>query len=62
MPVIQPVDLTKPRLDWRWLISFFLIIVVLLLVIGLGMWLSNAIKTAVTGPAGSKRRVEEPRI
>ena len=62
MPVIKPVDLTKPKLDWRWLLSFFVIIVVLLLLFGLAMWISNTVKTAVAGPKGSKRRIEEPKI
>ena len=62
MPVLQPVDLTKPRLEWRWLLTFLLIVIVLALIIGVGLWIKNAVVTAVTGPGASKRRIEEPRI
>lgn len=62
MPVIKPVDLTKPKFDWRWLLSFFVILVILMLIFGVAMWVSNTVKTAVAGPKGSKRRLEEPKM
>ena len=56
------VDLTRPQLSGGYLLNLFVIVIVLAILVGLGLWMSNAIKTAVAGPKGSKRRIEEPRI
>lgn len=58
----KSIDLTKPQLTWRYLLLLFVVIVVLVLTVGLAIWVSGKLKTAVAGPAGSKRRIEERRI
>lgn len=62
MPIVKPVDLTKPSLDWRWLLSFVLIMIVLLILFGFAMWVKGQVVGAVAGPKGSKRRLEERKI
>ena len=62
MPIPREIDLSKPKLSGQWLLAFFVIVIVLALIVGLALWVSNAVKTAVAGPAGSKRRLEERRI
>ena len=62
MPIPREIDLTKPKLQWQWLLALLVIVICLAIVVGFGLWIGNKVKTAVAGPGGSKRRIEERRI
>lgn len=62
MPIPREIDLTKPKLSWQWILALLVIVIVLAVVVGFGFWVAGKVKTAVAGPAGSQRRVEEARI